>query len=204
MLSLAILSTLLGTSLTIFLVTPSRASPAPPPLFAYTAKWICNFQFPLNVTGFSPLNAELIGLVPGEYKTDINVHNPSSSTTNATIRENFVISQAQYGLEGVHFPPGPFVSSKGETAFGFVTLGPNAALFIDCFAIYLAFFNNGIRNLGVAKGFAVLISSASDLNVVVEHSSQSFNSTSTCLPPTCGSTGTSLEVESVPALPFVP
>ena len=176
--SLLIVATLLATAITVVVFRPTAASPAPSQ-FIYVAKWICNF--------FSPSNAESIGLVAGEYKTDINVHNPSFATSNVTIKKKIVISQAES-----RFPDGAFVSAKGFTAFASVTLGPDAAVFIDCVDISELF-----GGISAAKGFVVLISPVSNLNVVAEYSSQSFNATGI-------STGTSLDIVTIAAQPFVP
>ena len=200
--SLLITATLLGTSLTLVLFNPFAAAPPSPgvSLFMYVAKWICNAPV-VTTFQFNPNSAESIGLVPGEYKTDINVHNPSFAASNVTLKKKFVISQAES-----RFPQGGFVSAKGLTAFASVTLGPDAAVFIDCFDIYLTFLQQGIPipPTGAAKGFVVLIATVSDLNVVAEYSSESFNSTSSCVPVTCGSTGTSLDVVTIASQPFVP
>jgi hypothetical protein len=199
--SLLIVATLFATAVTVMVFRPSAAAPSPPApsQFIYVAKWICNA--PTGVFPFIPRNAEDIGLVPGEYKTDINVHNPSFANSNVTTKEKFVMSQ-----DGRVFSQGGFVSAKGLTAFASVLLGPDAAVFIDCVDIFGTFSHQGL-NLQTAKGFVVLTAPVSNLNVVAEYSSQSFNSTSTCNPPTqasCLSTGTSLDVVTITAQPFVP
>jgi hypothetical protein len=160
------------------------------------AKWICNA--PTGVFPFIPQTAENIGLVPGEYKTDINVHNPSFAASNMTLKKKFVISQPERA-----FSQGGFVSAKGLTAFASVLLGPDAAVFIDCVDIFVTFSQQGV-NLQTAKGFVVLIAPVSNLNVVAEYSSESFNSTSSCTPPCAGSTGVSLDIVTITAQPFVP
>ncbi len=198
--SLLITGTLLGTSLTLVLFNPFAAAGPGVSQFIYVAKWICNAPV-VTTFPFNPNNAESIGLVPGEYKTDINVHNPSFANFNVTIKKKFVISQPEF-----QFQRGGFVSAKGLTAFASVLLGPDAAVFIDCFDIFLTFQQQGIPipSAGAAKGFVVLFAPVSNLNVVAEYSSESFNSTSSCVPVTCGSTGVSLDVVTIAAQPFVP
>jgi hypothetical protein len=193
--SLLIVATLLATAVTVVVFRPTAAGPAPSQ-FIYLAKWICNA--PVPGVPFIPATAEDIGLVPGEYKTDINVHNPSFANSNVTIKKKFVISQREF-----LFPQGGFVSAKGLTAFASVVLGPDAAVFIDCFDIFATFRQQGVV-LQTAKGFVAVIAPVSNLNVVAEYSSQSFNSTSTCVPVNCGSTGISLDVVTITAQPFVP
>jgi hypothetical protein len=193
--TLLIVATLLATAVTVVVFRPTGASPAPSQ-FIYVAKWICNA--PVPGVPFIPNTAEDIGLVPGEYKTDINVHNPSFATSNVTLKKKFVISQREF-----LFPQGGFVSAKGLTAFASVTLGPDAAVFTDCFDIFATFRQQGVI-LQTAKGFVVLIAPVSNLNVVAEYSSESFNSTSSCTPPCAGSTGVSLDIVTITAQPFVP
>jgi hypothetical protein len=195
--SLLIVATLLATAVTVVVFRPTAAGPAPSQ-FIYVAKWICNAPV-LSTMQFNPNNAESIGLVPGEYKTDINVHNPSFAAFNVTIKKKFVISQPES-----RFPQGGFVSARGFTAFASVLLGPDAAVFIDCFDIILTFQQQGIFISGAAKGFVLLIAPVSNLNVVAEYSSESFNSTSSCIAPFCGSTGVSLDVVTIAAQQFVP
>lgn len=80
---LAILSTILisvtlASLLSISLIRAQPTVPPIPPLFIYTAKWICNSPIApvqqVNIT-----SAEDVGLVAGEYKTDINIHNGTFS-----------------------------------------------------------------------------------------------------------------------------
>jgi hypothetical protein len=189
--SLLIIATLLATAVAVVVFRPSAATPsAPAPSqFIYVAKWICNWP------PSAPSNAETIGLAPGEYKTDINVHNPSFAASNVTIKKKVVISQAE-----VRFPDGSFVSAKGFTRFASITLGPDAAVFIDCLDISELF-----GPLSTGEGFVVLTAPVSNLNVVAEYASESFNATSFCnLPTTCVSTGISLDIVTITAQPFVP
>ncbi len=189
LLSAIIVSTILGSTFTLLLLRPSLASPAPstPPAFMYTAKWICNIANPF-FAGL-PLDtnrAESIGLVPGEYKTDINVHNPNAG--NVTITKKIVASLAE--SQNVFNVP------KGEA---FTLVGPDAAFRMDCLDIFLHLpcplfcINSPIA----AKGFVSFFSSAPNLDVVAEYSSESFNSTGVCLPPSCVSTGVSLDVQRI-------
>ncbi len=192
--SLLITGTLLGTSLTLVLFNPFATAGPGVSQFMYVAKWICNAPVLLTVN-FNPNNAEQIGLVPGEYKTDINIHNPSFAASNVTIKKKFVVSSREpiQGFEG-----------SGPEAFSSVTLGADAGVFTDCLDIVLTFQNRGIPIALPAKGWLIIVAPVANLNVVAEYSSESFNSTSSCTPPFCGSTGVSLDVITIPAQPFVP
>jgi hypothetical protein len=156
--------------------------PPPPQLFTYTAKWICYVPVP-GVT-FNPAGAEAIGLVPGEYKTDINVHNPSFFNQTLTLNKKFVVS----------VPEAPFVNAT-RVAFIKTILAPDGAFFVDCREI--------LATLGLPlgkpfKGFLVIVTTTQNLNVVAEYSAESFNAN------TGVSTGISLEVETIPSGPFIP
>jgi hypothetical protein len=153
---------------------------APPQQFTYTVKWIC----------FVPLSpkqqpaAETIGLVPGEYKTDINVHNPSFANQTLNLKKKLVVS----------IPESPSVNAT-RVAFLSTVLGPDGAFFMSCPEILSKL---GIPTIGVpVKGFLVIVTTTANLNVVVEYSSESLS-------PTGVSTGISLEVQTISAGPFVP
>ena len=201
--SLLIVATLLGTAFTVVVFRPTAAGPAPTQ-FIYVAKWICNAPV-VSPFSFDTRNAENIGLVPGEYKTDINVHNPSVAASNVTIMKKFVVSQP----ERIFPQRGGFVSARGFTAFAQITLGPDAAVFIECFDVLSTLQSQlptGFNVQGAFKGFVVLTAPVSNLNVVAEYSSESFNTTSGCAPTVAcaGGTGVSLDVATIAAQPFVP
>ena len=195
----------------------TRAGPAAA-LFTYRAKWVCNVEnilqgigTPFRATFFSPASAENIGLVPGEYKTDINVHNPSL-TANLSIAKQFVMSVPEPSTNPGHI--------SGERLVNVTTyLAARDAAFLDCseilplFSTFVplsgscisAFGCNSIT--GTAKGFVTLTTSSSNLDVVAEYSSEYFNSTgffASTTSPGLTSTGGSLDVEHIPAQPFVP
>ncbi len=184
--ALAIFSVVLPVG--IFQLVLSQPAELPPqsrdPLFTFTAKWICHV--PVPGVFFNPADAEKIGLVPGEYKTDINVHNPSFSVNTLGIKKKFILSVR----ESPNIPHTP----KG---FSSTVLGPNAAFFIDCEEIYKVL---GLPP-GPAKGFVELITTTTDLNVVAEYSSLAVTiDAAGALTPA----GISLDVERIPVARFVP
>ncbi len=191
--SMLIIASLLASAVTVVMFRPTAAGPAAAK-FIYVVKFICNV--PLFPLGFSARSAEAIGLVPGMYQTDINIHNPSFSASNVTISEKFTVS-IELGTAGGFSPRGP-------TVFSSIVLAPDAGNMMECVLIISEFRNQGVLVQFPLKGFVVLTAPVSNLNVVAEYSSQSFNSTSTCVPDSCGSTGTSLDVVTIAAQPFVP
>ncbi len=180
-------------------------------LFTYRAKWVCNVEQSISAPGFptqtsfSPLAAETIGLVPGEYKTDINVHNPSL-TVNLSITKQFVMSVSEPSAN-----PGQVSHERLVNVTTF--LAARNSMFITCAEILSLFSSIHCQIVcatftpGTGKGFVTLTTSASSLDVVGEYSFESFNSTatfSTTTSPGLTSTGGSLDVERIPAQPFVP
>src|SRR5713101_3638369 len=156
-------------------VTMTRGGPAPS-MFSYTAKWIC-----LPIDQFTPpLGATGLGLVPGEYLTDINVHNPSFSTTTLNVTKDFIISIPEFDLEtGV-------VARQINTSsvFASTLLGPDAAMRIDCTEI-LHLFHAGPG----LKGFVRLTTTTDKLYVVAEYAARALNSTASCGINLCPTTG---------------
>ncbi len=218
LLSAIMVSTIVAAVFTVGLLRPAAAPPAAAaPTFVFTAKWICNIPF--NQTLVIPGAAEDIGLVPGEYKTDINVHNPSHSA-NLTVTKKFVVSV-----------PEPRPINRTLVAFASTLLLPDGAFFIDCNDIFSVFKNARVVICPppttfptcAVKGFVTIgqgtaglgFSSPNSLDVVAEYSSESFAPTTSSAPASnvcafgssffsCNSTGTSLDVEKVPSTPFVP
>jgi hypothetical protein len=143
----------------------------PTPKSVFTVKFVCNT--------ISPSAASSIGLEPGLYDTDINIHNPSFSASNLTLVEKFVVATPQSGSLGpppnvqtVSAVPSPYVIRE-------VTLGPDAALQINCAQIlsYL-----GITS-GTAKGFVMIYTGvapapASQATVWAEYSAAAQGGTS--------------------------
>ncbi len=141
------------------------------PLFSYTAKWICNtpsVQSGFNGTVVNTGDAENIGLVPAEYKTDINVHNPGPG--NISILKKFVLSLPE---SAVQLKPGP-------TAFIQTLAGPDVAFFITCDEIQKVL---NLPPLHAFKGFVILLTSVSTLDVVAEYSSEAFDFSPECPSP---------------------
>ena len=211
LLSAIVVSTLLGSVFTVLVLRPSSAAPAPAVTFEYRAKWICNLPDAAGIIQTSA--AQSIGLVPGEYKTDINVHNPSHSVT-LTIVKKFVFSVVEIAEPRTH------LNATVRTV-----LQPDGAFFIDCVDIFaqLSQGNPGIAVPSFGKGFVVLstlssagtvtgFSSPNSLDVVGEYSAESFAPAAVPTPYMCTflgalfpciSTGISLDVVPIPAAPFV-
>jgi len=116
----------------------------PTPKSVFTVKFVCNT--------ISPSAASSIGLEPGLYNTDINIHNPSFSASNLTLVEKFVIATPQ--LVSLGPPPNVQTVSAVPTPYVIreVTLEPDAAVQINCAQIlsYL-----GVTS-GTAKGFVMI------------------------------------------------
>jgi hypothetical protein len=171
-----------------------------PARYVYTVKFIC------NVLGES--TAVNMGLIPGIYYTDINIHNPSYQKANVTFVENFVLSDPS--LHGREFPPNTqyFIAHPQPYALRTVTLGPNAATRIDCNDILnilsLAVgYNRSTYNTAI--GFVELITtkpilSPGTMDVWVEYTAQSE-----CLmtQPSCSSPP-NLQVVQIQPSQYVP
>ncbi len=181
-------------------VQPSAclALPCPPngPFFTYTAKWICNTasaQPGFNSTVVNTGDAENIGLVPGEYKTDVNVHNPGPR--NVTIVKKFVLS----------VPESPLLPKPTLTAFSQTFAGPDVAFFITCDEIQKLL---NLPSLHAFKGFVILQTTVANLDVVAEYSSEAFDFSPECpvpsFPPFASTScpeGLTLEVQKITAVP---
>ena len=224
-LSALAISTVLVSIFTIVVLKPVSSSPMPSATFEYRAKWICNTPAPGAFAVINITSAENIGLVGGEYQTDINVHNPSRSV-NLTILKEFVVASPEQK------------PAFGPVAFAKTFLQTEGAFFIHCGDILSTFQNAGITlcpHINVtcaAKGFVILdqlspvapvgtgFSSPNSLDVVAEYSSHSFApaTSTTALPApnscvqnfgtffqffTCAPSGNSLDVVPIPASPFV-
>ncbi len=156
--------------------------------WTYTAKFIC------NVGPQTPLAAESIGLVPGEYKTDINVHNHNYTST-VSILKKFVVSV-----------PEPTVNNGmvtvNNTKFLTTNLGPDGAFRIDCAEI-MALLYNSTAAQRPTKGWVILTTNSTVnlppmLDVWAEYTAESF--TNNNLPigtPGVASTGISMDVQQI-------
>jgi hypothetical protein len=125
--------------------------PVPNPhKYVYTAKFIC-------ATGGAPVLASGIGLAPGNYWTDINVHNPSYQKVNASITQKFVAA----------YPSMPYLPPVLPYVLVSMKLGPDAAMRLDCSS-------NPIvpGPLIPVKGFVMLYSNIK-LDVVAEYTAES-------------------------------
>ena len=197
LLSALVVSTIIGSAIVVSFIRAPQADNIPQiRLFNYTAKWICNTPFTppgFNGTLVNTGAAESIGLVPGEYKTDINVHNPGP--TNVTIVKKFVLSVAE----------SPFLPTPANTAFSKTFAGPDVAFFITCDEI------QALLRLPAGhafKGFAILQTTVSNLDVVAEYSSEAFDFPPECpslsFPPFASTNcveGLTLDVEKIAAVP---
>ncbi len=189
----AIVAITLGSTLVIGIGRPTAPTSKPQdPLFTYTAKFICNIPVVDSILNtLQPNRAETIGLVPGEYKTDINVHN-ANLTTSFTIKKEFVVS----------VPEAPIVGNNTKVLLATV-LGPDGAFFIDCADIlgHLPGFcfptpRGLICKQPTAKGYVVLTTDTPNLDVVAEYSALSVNATAAPFEMT----GISLDVEHIRAV----
>ena len=136
----------------------------------YPVKFVCNM---INAS-----YAWKIGVEPGFYYTDIDIHNPSFSATNVTIALKFVNSTADVlqtppAIQWVPAKPSPY-------SMNWVKLGPNADLRLDCRQIIFYLTNTptyGGTQAGTAKGFVIIYTSVAasknPLNVNVEYTTQS-------------------------------
>ncbi len=157
-----------------------------PVLYAYVVKWICNAPF-LVTAKFQPGEAESIGLVPGEYMTDINVHNPSFSQSPLTVVKK--IERSVPEAPSVKLTIAAKVATK---------MGPDASFFMNCSEIYKV-----LQISGAAKGFVIIVANTDKLDVVAEYSQIGHD----CVPfnlTICNPVGSSLDVERIPARLFVP
>ena len=144
--------------------------------YYYAVKFICNI-------GQDPNEALQIGLAPGFYYTDINVHNPSYSITSANIEKKFVVATPEDPNQGITQPqiiqadPTPYALRE-------VILRPDAAMRIDCNDILAVLHSKSpaAPPMTTAKGFVMIYSQIpiAFLDVFAEYSTQA---TATC-PPT--------------------
>ncbi len=157
------------------------------PNFVYTVKFLCN-----NATNATA--AWSIGLEPGFYDTDINIHNPSYSTTNASIVKKFVLAIPENSSLGP--PPATQILPANPSPYVLrqAILEPDAAMRLDCREILTVLSTLGTRPLQVAKGFVIIYSNTNDLDVWAEYTS---------LGATAGSTP-ALDVVKIQPSPYVP
>lgn len=163
---------LLAVALSISVATAQEGRPTTPPAarFQYAVKVVC-----AGPTGVS----EKLGiLVPGQYLTAINVHNPSNSST-VSFRKKVAIA-----LPGEQAGP--------VSRFFDAQLKPDEALEIDCADIYshASFSPKQILKRALLKGF-VVIESPLELDVVAVYTAG-------------GAQVETLHTERVPARPVVP
>lgn len=195
LLSTLVVSTIVGSIFAVNTIRASGGTHSGDPAFTYTAKWICNTPFAqpgFNSTVVNTGDAESIGLVPGEYKTDINVHNPGPA--NVTIVKKFVLSVAE----------SPFLPRANVTAFVKTFAGPDVAFFITCGEIQALL---RLPPLHAFKGFVILTTTVSNLDVVAEYTSETFDFSPECpfpsVPPLASTNcteGLTLDVQKIPAV----
>ena len=185
-------------------ITRSILPPIPPlmPLWAYAVKFICNIgRLPYPLQNWpTPSAAENISLVPGEYKTDINIHNPSH--VNAVqITKKFVISIPEPTANNSIVP----VVRAGYIT---TTLEPDGAIRIGCDEVMNVLYPTppGIPPYPMnftAKGWVILTSNITTgrpapLNVWAEYTAESFNQNNLAISdPSQVSTGISIDVEQI-------
>lgn len=167
---------------------------ASPPVWTYTAKFICNVGSP-GYAWPTPSAAESIGLVPGEYKTDINVHNHNSTNT-VQITKKFVASVMEPLTNGSYV-------SVSNAKYLLTNLGPDGAFRIDCAEINGLLYPKGTTPQNTTKGWVILTTNVTinhppPLDVWAEYTVESFNQNNVPINnPTQISTGVSIDVEQV-------
>ncbi len=164
-------------------------------IWIYSAKFVCSINTDLH-------HPSPFGLVPGVYETDINVHNPSSTTT-LDITKKVVVA-----LDESVPPPSP-------VRLGVKVLGPDLAFRIDCTEIQAALAATCVPPLfppyctatgGLItpiKGFVGLITISPDLDVVAVYTTAPVNTV--CTTAGCATVPgnvTSIEVVTVAPKPF--
>lgn len=159
-----------------------------PAAWTYTAKFICNVA-PQNASA-----AESLGLVPGEYKTDINVHNHNYTST-VSILKKFVVSVPEPTMNNG-------MVTANNTKFLTTNLGPDGAFRIDCAEI-MALLYNSTAAQRPTKGWVILTTNSTVnlppmLDVWAEYTAESFSNNN--LPigtPGVTSTGISMDVQQI-------
>lgn len=173
--------------------------PGPPARYVYTVKFVCNIQ--------SDSFAVKLGLQPGYYGTDINLHNPSFTRSNVTFVENIVLSDPNFhGIAYVSPGPQYFTAQPSPYLLRTVTLGPNAAARIDCYDILKlldAHYNNSLWTTSYAIGFVEFITIKpipfpGMLDVWAEYTVRTCAILSNC------STGPTMQVMQVQPSQYVP
>ncbi len=107
---------------------PLTTSGACPALSVFKVKFVCNQSPPAKSSAVIAL-----GLEPGFYDTDINIHNPSFLNTNVTLVEKFIVAVGQ-SQDIKYSPPNILVVPAVPTPYVIraVTLEPDAAVRISC------------------------------------------------------------------------
>jgi len=226
---------LLTTLATAYAIGIPTGFPASPLRYDYAVKFICEpasvdiGSNPVQTIANDPQNAKNLGLAPGFYYTDINIHNPSYDTATVNLVLKFVIALPEDPNFGVSpSSPQQVTYNNGEAySLRYVSLGPDAAVRIDCSSILNALATDAPRSCGtcsLAKGFVVIyptgcpppassavvppcktISNNSQLDVWSEYASQmcSVSSFATGTSVTCAP-APSLDVVQVQPSTFTP
>ncbi len=166
------------------------------PKFTYTVKFLC---VPQDVP---PKFAGEIGLEDGFYQTDINIHNPSFSTTDASIVNKFTLATFRM------FVPSPgiqtYTAIPTPNVLRNAILKPDAALQFDCLEIMHLLFpdlrgplvnchvEDGKR-FCLAKGFVIVYSDTDTLDVWAEYTTKGK-----------GTDSPALEIVKILPAPFIP
>ena len=180
--------------------TKSSTVELPTPHYYYDVEFMCNS---VNAT-----DATLVGLAPGFYYTDIDIHNPSSAAYSVTIEKQFTVETTgptSTGAGGSY--PGPTVTqSPSPSTVQYETLSPSAAVLIDCSEILsLLSPPSPSPSLTVAKGFVkILAFNTGDnanptLDVWAEYTTQSCAAGT----PNCSQNTPSLVVVPASQIPAV-
>jgi hypothetical protein len=130
------------------------------PASYYPVKFVCNNE------SANPEDSESIGLEPGFYQTDINIHN-SYYSTNVTVMKVFVMALNESTF--VPAMPTPY-------AVRWTVLGPNAVMRLDCGEILQVLSESSDTEITTAKGYVILYTSyapsKNPLDVWVEYTSE--------------------------------
>ncbi len=172
------------TGLAVYAVFCPQWPPNFTPRFSYTVKFLCNL-------GTDASHAQNIGLEPGFYQTDINIHNPSFQASNATIVKKFVLAVPEEvgpppAIQTVPAVPSPYV-------LRWAILQPDAAMRLDCREI-LGLVSPAGTLLTFGKGFVILYSDTGRLDVWAEYTAANSS----------GFGVVAVEIVKIPPAPFIP
>jgi hypothetical protein len=176
---------------------PSDGQPTTTQLFSYAVKFICGYYDP-------SVHQEPRGyegpVKPGNYATEINIHNPNYFTGRGSFQRLPVLKKLVYlwgrSSEGYFDYREP--KTSGPTKFSRVILRPDYATMDDCNSIYsLAKETNyDVTDGAFTIGFLVILSPKA-LDVTAAYTAQSEHFGNNATPGTAPLGGTSIEIEQI-------